>query len=115
MGWGGSGRQAQEGRTYIYLWLIHADVWQKPLQLCKAIILQLKKVKKKSLNDRMPVGRNGKVGEKMRSKMRCWGFPVGPGVKNLPPDAGDEGSIPSWEAKILHVCRNSGVKGSCMK
>ena len=32
---------------YIYLWLIHADVWQKPPQLCKAIILQLKKVKKK--------------------------------------------------------------------
>ena len=29
--------------TYTYLWLIHADVWQKPRQHCKAIILQLKK------------------------------------------------------------------------
>ena len=28
--------------TYIYLWLIHADVWQKPTQYCKVIILQLK-------------------------------------------------------------------------
>ena len=29
--------------TYIYLWLIHVDVWQRPTQYCKAIILQLKK------------------------------------------------------------------------
>ena len=28
--------------TYVYLWLIHADVWQKATQYCKAIILQLK-------------------------------------------------------------------------
>ena len=28
--------------TYVCLWLIHADVWQKPIQYCKAIILQLK-------------------------------------------------------------------------
>ena len=28
--------------TYIYLWLIHADVWRKPTQYCKAIILQSK-------------------------------------------------------------------------
>ena len=28
--------------TYVYLWLIHVDVWQKPIQDCKAIILQPK-------------------------------------------------------------------------
>ena len=39
MGWEAGGRQ--EG-TYVYLWLIHVDVWQKPTQHCKAIILQLK-------------------------------------------------------------------------
>ena len=35
--------------TYIYLWLIHVDVWQKPTQYCKAITTQLKinKLKKK--------------------------------------------------------------------
>ena len=27
---------------YVYLWLIHVDVWQKPTQYCKVIILQLK-------------------------------------------------------------------------
>ena len=33
---------------YIYLWLIHVDVWQKPTQYCKAIILQLKLIIKKT-------------------------------------------------------------------
>ena len=28
--------------TRVYLWLTHADVWQKPTQYCKGIILQLK-------------------------------------------------------------------------
>ena len=28
--------------TYISLWLTHVDVWQKPTQYCKAVILQLK-------------------------------------------------------------------------
>ena len=26
--------------TCVYLWLIHVEVWQKPTQYCKAIILQ---------------------------------------------------------------------------
>ena len=30
------------GGTYAYLWLIHVDVWQKPMQHYKAFILQLK-------------------------------------------------------------------------
>ena len=34
------GRFKREG-TYVYLWLIHADVWPKAVQYCKAIILQL--------------------------------------------------------------------------
>ena len=44
--WGGMGREMRGGServgTYAYLWLIHADVWQKPTQVCKTIILQLK-------------------------------------------------------------------------
>ena len=31
--------------TYVHLWLIHVDVWQKLTQHCKAIILQLKRNK----------------------------------------------------------------------
>ena len=36
------GRLKREG-TYVDLWLIHVDVWQKPTQHSKAIILKLKK------------------------------------------------------------------------
>ena len=35
------GRFKRKG-TYVYLWLIHVDIWQKPTQLYKAIILQFK-------------------------------------------------------------------------
>ena len=30
------------GGTYVYLWLVHVGVSQKPMRCCKAIILQLK-------------------------------------------------------------------------
>ena len=36
------GRFKSGGNTYIYLWLIYVDIWQKPTQQCKTIILQLK-------------------------------------------------------------------------
>ena len=41
-GWDGegNGREVQEGGDILYLWLIHVDVWQKPTQYYKAIILQ---------------------------------------------------------------------------
>ena len=41
MGWEVGGRFKREA-TYAYLWLIHVDVWQRPIQYCKAIIIQLK-------------------------------------------------------------------------
>ena len=33
--------------THVNPWLIHVNVWQKPLQYCKVISLQLNKLKKK--------------------------------------------------------------------
>jgi len=41
MGWEVGRRFKREG-TYVYLWLIHVAIWQKPTQYCKAIILLLK-------------------------------------------------------------------------
>jgi len=38
MGWE-AGRRFRRKGTYVYLWLIHVDVWQKPIKYCKAIIL----------------------------------------------------------------------------
>ena len=40
------GRFKREG-MYVYLWLIHVDIWQKPTKFCKAIIYQLKHKLKK--------------------------------------------------------------------
>ena len=37
----GRGRSSGWG-THVHLWLIHVNVWQKPLQYCKLISLQLK-------------------------------------------------------------------------
>ena len=39
--------------THVYLWLIQADVWQKPTQYCKAIISQLKRNKLKKKDEPM--------------------------------------------------------------
>ena len=39
---GVTGERPKKEGAYIYPWLIHADVWQKPTQHCKAIALQLK-------------------------------------------------------------------------
>ena len=47
MGWEVGGRFKREG-ICVHLWLIHVDVWQKPTQHCKTIILQLKIKKEKS-------------------------------------------------------------------
>ena len=40
-GWDGVGGACKREGTCVYLWLIHVDVWQKPTQYCKAIILHI--------------------------------------------------------------------------
>ena len=41
---GGKGKEMggkfKREEIYVYLWLIHGEVWQKPTKFCKAIILQ---------------------------------------------------------------------------
>ena len=41
--WDGMGGRFKREGTYVYLWLIHVDVWQKTTQYCKVIILQVKR------------------------------------------------------------------------
>jgi hypothetical protein len=41
LGWE-MGQRLKKEMTYVYLWLIHVNVWQKPTEHCKASILQLK-------------------------------------------------------------------------
>ena len=45
-GWDGEGGSGWG--THVHPWLTHVNVWQKPLQYCKVISLQLKKLIKKT-------------------------------------------------------------------
>ena len=49
---GVGGRFRMEG-TYIYLWLTHVDVWQKPTQYSKAIVFKFKANKFKKIKKRL--------------------------------------------------------------
>ena len=51
-GWDGEGggRGVQDGE-HMYPWPIHVNVWQKPLQYCKVISLQLKRKKELMLSN----------------------------------------------------------------
>ena len=44
MGWKGRWELGSGWRIHVYPWLIHVNVWQKPLQYFKVISLQLIKI-----------------------------------------------------------------------
>ena len=44
MGWGGRQEGGSGWGTHVNPWLIHVNVWQKPLQYCKVISLQQIKI-----------------------------------------------------------------------
>ena len=58
MGWGGRREEGSGWGTCVNPWLIHDNVWQKPLQCCKVISFQLikinEKVKQKKLGIKLP-------------------------------------------------------------
>ena len=47
LGGEGGGRWGSGWGTHVNPWLIHVNVWQKPLQYCKVISLQLIKINEK--------------------------------------------------------------------
>ena len=47
MGWGGKLEGGSGWGTHVNPWLIHVNVWQKPLQYCKVISLQIIKINEK--------------------------------------------------------------------
>ena len=51
MGWGGRWERSTGWGTHVNPWLIHVNVWQKPLQYCKVISLQLIKINGKKKRD----------------------------------------------------------------
>ena len=47
MGWRGKREGGSGWGTHVNPWLIHVNVWQKPLEYCKVISLQLIKINEK--------------------------------------------------------------------
>ena len=47
MGWGGRQEGGSGWGTHVNPWLIHVNVWQKPLQYCKVISIQRIKLMEK--------------------------------------------------------------------
>lgn len=68
--------------TYVHLWLIPVDVWQKPTQYCKVVILQFKK-------------------KKMSKKKKRWGEIRGQGSTEFVPNGRK-----SRQKAGISVCRN---------
>ena len=62
MGKGGRWEGGSGWGTYVHPWLIHVNVWQKPLQYCKIISLQLTNIKKKQTNKSKPKFQNHHLG-----------------------------------------------------
>ena len=56
IGWGGRRERGLGWGTHVNPWLIHVNVWQKPIQYCKIISLQLIKIN----------------GEKKKKGPWCW-------------------------------------------
>ena len=52
MGWGGRREGGSGWGAHVNPWRIHVSVWQKPLQYCKVISLQLIKTKKKNKQEK---------------------------------------------------------------
>ena len=49
MGWGGRREEGSGWGTHVNPWLIHVSVWQKPLQYCNVLGLQLIKINEKKV------------------------------------------------------------------
>ena len=56
MGWGGRRGVGSGWGTHVNPWLIHVNVWQKSLQYCKVISLQLIKINKKNFKSETAKG-----------------------------------------------------------
>jgi hypothetical protein len=68
-------KEAKREGIYVYVWLIHVEVWQQTTQFCKAIILQLKinfKSKENAIGGQEAAGYFGRSREDLDSPL--WSF-----------------------------------------
>ena len=78
-------------------WLIHVNVWQKPLQYCKVISLQLIKINENKKKEKVYAAflKNIDYDRQNNALLKMFmGFPGSTVVKNPSANAGNVGSIP---------------------
>ena len=81
------GEKNVQGRgAYVYLWLIHVDVWLKPTQYCNYLSIK-----------------NTFVVVVVVVKQSTGDFLVGPVVRNLTSNTGDMSLIPGGKTNIPHA------------
>ena len=100
---GGRWEVEEGGDICMYLWLIHVDVWQKPTQYYKAIILQLKKEKRAHNQWVPPRGKRGLPQNRknmllMLLKVSGFGLPVSRGE----PKTTAETTVCTWFSSQHH-------------
>ena len=77
IGWRGSWEGGSGWGTHVNPWLIHVNVWQKPLQYCKVFSLQLMKIngkKKKNaciIRDHCLSAKGKKNVQKIEGAVKC--------------------------------------------
>ena len=98
-GWAVTGRFKREG-TYVYLWLIYVDCWQKMTKFCKAIILQLGKKKKNLPANARDTGDMGLTPGLERSPRERNGHPLQYFCLENPMDRG------TWRATVHRVTKS---------
>ena len=84
MGWGGRWERGSGWGTQVNPWLIHVNVWQKPLQYCKVVSLQLIKINEK---------KKKKKERKKEKKELLFLFAIVPGTLEYSPDDSQRQSI----------------------
>ena len=89
MGWEGGGRGESGWGTHVDPWLIHVNVWQKPLQYCKVISLQLVKINEKKNYTHI----HTYIYSQLYSQVYLYIYLDG---KEPVYNAGDLGPIPGW-------------------
>ena len=98
MGWGGRWEGGSGWGTHVNPWLIHVNVWQKPLQYCKVISLQwikinekkntIKKMKLQAAIHKMYISEMNWI-QNIHKILPKWASQVKLVVENLPANSGD--------------------------
>ena len=110
MGWGGRWEGGSGWRTHVNPWLIHVNVWQKPLQYCKVISLQLMKI----IGKKNKKEQQKKKERKLRRKAEAGELPVQRSLWARCDDASGKVELP-WGGCFLsngtHLCAENAGHG----